>query len=971
MEQKKINEGGAWDQVAKQVASAPRQPVPPARRPSVGSAGAAQQGAHASPPRSGPSGAPGTQPGAHASAGPGAQPAKAGSATSPRAPRPAKKAPEPQEDLWAMMAKPVSPPTSPSVSPKPHPQPLLSPSVSPNLQQQMLHQAAAGAGAEPAAKIGTPASAKKFAAPPKVMWRRLTLRQALEEVLPPPPLEYAGPVLGDGARPSVELAREIAEAALRGQALHAGYVDRVLALAWRHLKEECAPLMRTAVPEDGKLVVVGDLHGQLTDLVTILAKHGWPSETTHYLFNGDFIDRGPHGIEVLLVLYVLRMALPGSVFLNRGNHEEKYICEGYEFKDQVTRKYSDKEFVLACKTFKYLPLATLITDRSILVVHGGLPDTRGLPLSAIEQAKRVNPHDVEGANSNLLKALLWGDPRPEDGCEPNEVRGAGFFFGPDITAAFLSANKLRAIIRSHEVAQDGVAWTHGGQLATVFSASNYCGSSDNKGAVLVLQGEETLEYKYFASTSVDEQMSEKCKMQTVEMIRREIFAQRHKLVVEFSKAKSEHNGSVSVADFAAVMAKVIEPTLRWDVLWSYFTQEKMGRIHYVKFLDNYRIIPQGTLWTEWAEDIVVRLCQRMHETQNELKDAFSQFDTDGNGVLSYKEFYEALSKFSLGLTAEQIYDLFNVIDTDQSGTLSLKEFLGYFERLFQAATAKCRADSADGGVSALSAAALSDIGRVLRNNKIQIRRFFEQMDVDLSGDISMTEFRVGMSVVSKLLEAPLSEQQIEKLFKLIDSDGNGAISIEELDKAFSWKPAEVHLDGDASIDDRIIDCYDGQGFLGVATEETVTSWLSHSGLSAPDAVEMDVALLRGRVADLDEQLRRSEARPVFSLMVEAGLLRKRIRGLDVQISEKGLRSRVLEEARATDGGCRACEGKVPWPAADTCCQLASSLVLGAQLMVEAGLLRKRIRGLDVQISEKGLRSRVLEEARATDGGCRA
>jgi Calcineurin-like phosphoesterase len=44
--------------------------------------------------------------------------------------------------------------------------------------------------------------------------------------------------------------------------------------------------------ETVKVTVVGDLHGQLSDLVYLLNKCGMPSATHKYIFNGDFVDRG-------------------------------------------------------------------------------------------------------------------------------------------------------------------------------------------------------------------------------------------------------------------------------------------------------------------------------------------------------------------------------------------------------------------------------------------------------------------------------------------------------------------------------------------------------------------------------------------------------------------------------------------------------------------------------------------------------
>merc|ERR1719445_1142418 len=47
----------------------------------------------------------------------------------------------------------------------------------------------------------------------------------------------------------------------------------------------------TAEGEDASFNIVGDLHGQLDDLLTILQLAKFPSEQNRFLFNGDFVDR--------------------------------------------------------------------------------------------------------------------------------------------------------------------------------------------------------------------------------------------------------------------------------------------------------------------------------------------------------------------------------------------------------------------------------------------------------------------------------------------------------------------------------------------------------------------------------------------------------------------------------------------------------------------------------------------------------
>lgn len=56
------------------------------------------------------------------------------------------------------------------------------------------------------------------------------------------------------------------------------------------------------------MTVVGDIHGQLQDLFSIFTINGLPSSKNHYLFNGDFVDRGPCGAEVLFALCAFKVS---------------------------------------------------------------------------------------------------------------------------------------------------------------------------------------------------------------------------------------------------------------------------------------------------------------------------------------------------------------------------------------------------------------------------------------------------------------------------------------------------------------------------------------------------------------------------------------------------------------------------------------------------------------------------------------
>ncbi|KAM2001149.1 hypothetical protein PS2_008090 [Malus domestica] len=239
--------------------------------------------------------------------------------------------------------------------------------------------------------------------------------------------------------------------------------------------------------------VFGDLHGQFGDLMRLFDEYGFPSaagDITYidYLFLGDYVDRGQHSLETITLLLALKIEYPDNVHLIRGNHEAADINALFGFRIECIERMGENDGIWAWtrfnQLFNYLPLAALI-EKKIICMHGGI----GRSINSVEQIEKLERPITMDAGSIILMDLLWSDPTENDsveGLRPN-ARGPGLVtFGPDRVAEFCKRNKLQLIVRAHECVMDGFERFAQGQLITLFSATNYCGTANNAGAILVV-----------------------------------------------------------------------------------------------------------------------------------------------------------------------------------------------------------------------------------------------------------------------------------------------------------------------------------------------------------------------------------------------------------------------------------------------------------------------------------------------------
>jgi len=249
--------------------------------------------------------------------------------------------------------------------------------------------------------------------------------------------------------------------------------------------------------------VFGDIHGQLRDLLLLWRSFGIPGseECPAAVFNGDFVDRGKHQVEVLCLLFALKLAHPDKIWLNRGNHEDHHMNQRYGFQKACTDAfgpdYGPVLYSQISNAFNHLPLACLIGGK-VLAVHGGIGDGQW-QLSDLRHVPRPVTHSIlQDPRFAWLWNILWSDPIEDDqaganvfGVHPSPRSKLAVKFGWNVTQAFCAHNGLDLVVRSHQAKKCGLGFDvmHNESLMRVFSARDY-ENNHNDGAVLHISAGE-------------------------------------------------------------------------------------------------------------------------------------------------------------------------------------------------------------------------------------------------------------------------------------------------------------------------------------------------------------------------------------------------------------------------------------------------------------------------------------------------
>jgi hypothetical protein len=113
----------------------------------------------------------------------------------------------------------------------------------------------------------------------------------------------------------------------------------------------------------GPINICRDIHGQFFDLLRVLRDANF-SPDRQFLFLGDYVDGGDSSIEVVCLLFALKLRHPESIFLLRVNHESPEMTENFGFAEECALKYHSATLPTFHAVFRSLPIAAPINGRT-------------------------------------------------------------------------------------------------------------------------------------------------------------------------------------------------------------------------------------------------------------------------------------------------------------------------------------------------------------------------------------------------------------------------------------------------------------------------------------------------------------------------------------------------------------------------------------------------------------------------------
>ncbi|XP_070844938.1 serine/threonine-protein phosphatase with EF-hands 2-like [Chaetodon trifascialis] len=278
--------------------------------------------------------------------------------------------------------------------------------------------------------------------------------------------------------------------------------------------------------------------------------------------------------------------------------------------------------------------------------------------------------------------MLWSDPMPQNGCIPNEVRGGGCYWGPDVTEEVLGRHNLQLLIRSHECKQEGYEFCHDRMVLTIFSASNYYEVGSNRGAYIRMGHDLVPHFIQYQASRTSRELTLRqsigwTERSALQALRKQLFVHKSDLIRAFQEFDPNNTGMISLSHWASATEEVLKLGLPWRVLRPQLVSStQSGMVDYQQWIREFSITEPKL---EISDNSIL---ETMYKNHSNLETIFRIIDTDHSGLISFEEFRQTWKLLSSHLKMEisdkAIADLAQSIDFNKDGSIDINEFMEAF-----------------------------------------------------------------------------------------------------------------------------------------------------------------------------------------------------------------------------------------------------------------------------------------------------
>nr|XP_037276735.1 calmodulin-beta-like [Rhipicephalus microplus] len=190
---------------------------------------------------------------------------------------------------------------------------------------------------------------------------------------------------------------------------------------------------------------------------------------------------------------------------------------------------------------------------------------------------------------------------------------------------------------------------------------------------------------------------------------------------------------------------------------------------------------------------------RPADTEEEIREAFKVFDSDGNGFITADKLRHVMTTLGEKLTDEEVDAMIREADMDGDGQVNYEEFVALITTVEKEEQAlrkiiKMSDSLSDDTIAelreafalfdknsngAISTKELGNVMRALGQNptEAELKDMIAEVDTDGDGTVDFPEF---LALMTKKGRSADTEEEIREAFKVFDRDGNGFITAAEL-----------------------------------------------------------------------------------------------------------------------------------------------------------------------------------------------